>query len=124
MSSNFLRHNSAFYKMKTIFFEKKIDFLFIFSENNYFDKVQQTAITRNMFTIVLKNISNIKKIIRLENLKIKPKNYFNFFYIFFREKMAKNMTFSKEILIFLMFIGISEVQITQKQRFWPSGSVF
>jgi len=61
MSSNFLRHNSAFHKMKTFFFEKKIDFLFIFSENNYFDKVQKIAITRNMFTIVLKNISNIKK---------------------------------------------------------------
>jgi len=41
--------------------KKKIDFVFIFSGSNYFDKVQKTAITRNMFTIVLKNISNIKK---------------------------------------------------------------
>ena len=124
MSSNFLRHNSAFYKMKTIFFEKKIDFLFIFSENNYFDKVQKTAITRNMFIIVLKNISNIKKNIRLENLKIKPKKYLYIFWIFLSWKNGKNMTFSKEIWIFLMFLGIPEVQIPQKQRFWPSGMVF
>jgi len=38
--------------------------------------------------------------------------------------MAKNMTFSKEIRIFLIFLSIPEVQIPQKQRFWSSGSVF
>jgi len=31
--------------------------------------------------------------------------------------MAKNMTFSKEILIVLMFLGISEVQIPQNNVF-------
>ena len=35
--------------------------------------------------------------------------------------MAKNMIFSKEIWIFLIFLGIPEAQIPQKQRFWPSG---
>jgi len=38
--------------------------------------------------------------------------------------MAKNMTFPREISIFLMFLGIPDVQIPQKQRFWPSSRVF
>ena len=38
--------------------------------------------------------------------------------------MTKNMTFTEEICIFLMFLGIPDVQIPRKQRFWPSGRVF
>ena len=38
--------------------------------------------------------------------------------------MTKNMTFTEEIRIFLMFLGIPEVQIPPETIFWPSGRVF
>ena len=44
--------------------------------------------------------------------------------LFFHEKIAKNMTFSEKICIFLMFSGIPDVQIPQKQCFSPSERVF
>jgi len=65
--------------MKTIFFEKKRGFLFIFSENNYFNSVQKTEIIRNMSGIVLKNISDIKKNYLPKKLKNKTKKIFLFF---------------------------------------------
>ena len=40
------------------------------------------------------------------------------------EKMAKNTTFPMKIWLFLMCLVIPEVQIPQKQRFWPSGRGF
>ena len=77
-----------------------------------------------MFKIVLKNISDIKKKYLPKKLENKTETIFLFFFgFFFHEKMAKNMTFSTEISIFLMFLGILEVQIPQKQRFWPSSRV-
>ena len=62
---------------------------------------------------------------RIKNKGLKNReNPKTFNYYFFGEKMEKNMTFTKKIFVFLIFLGIPEVQLPQKQRFWPSGRVF
>ena len=57
-------------------------------------------------------------------MKKKPKKYFFIFSGLCHEKMAKNTTFPMKIWLFLMCLVIPEVQIPQKQRFWPSGRGF
>ena len=106
------------------FLKKKSNFDFFFWKKLFWDVSKGRNHPKHVHNRI-KNDFRRRKNYSPKNLRIKLKKKFILFLSFyFHEKMAENMTFSKWILIFLMFLGIPEAQLLQKQRFWPSGRVF